>query len=101
MQEINLLNQAEQSGPGFSINLRPRGRVSIYFVLGLLSIELLFFGFLFFSGRQVTRRTQATEQHVTALLDELVVLASQVHDLVSSGERRAALDTIPGAVASR
>src|SRR5436190_24012798 len=39
--------------------------------------------------------TQATETRVRALLDDLVFLASEVHDLVSSGERRAALDTIP------
>lgn len=45
--------------------------------------------------------TQATEKHVHELLDELVGLASQVHDLVSSGERRAALDSIPEPVATR
>jgi formiminotetrahydrofolate cyclodeaminase len=45
--------------------------------------------------------TQATEQRVTGLLDELVGLASSVHDLVASGERRGALDTIPEPVASR
>jgi len=45
--------------------------------------------------------TQATEARVKALLDELVSLASEVHDLVSSGERRAALDTIPGTVVAR
>jgi formiminotetrahydrofolate cyclodeaminase len=45
--------------------------------------------------------TQATERRVGELLDELVTMASQVHDLVSSGERRAALDAIPEAVASR
>ena len=39
--------------------------------------------------------TQATERRVAELLDELVALASRVHDLVSSGERRAALDAIP------
>jgi formiminotetrahydrofolate cyclodeaminase len=45
--------------------------------------------------------TQATAKRVNQLLDELVGLASQVHDLVSSGERRAALDSIPEPVASR
>jgi len=45
--------------------------------------------------------TQATEARVKELLDELVQLASGVHDLVSSGERRAALDAIPEPVASR
>ncbi len=39
--------------------------------------------------------TVAAEQRVKALLDDLVGLASDVHDLVSSGERRAALDAIP------
>jgi formiminotetrahydrofolate cyclodeaminase len=39
--------------------------------------------------------TVATEKRVKELLDELVGLASDVHDLVSSGERRAALDAIP------
>jgi methenyltetrahydrofolate cyclohydrolase len=39
--------------------------------------------------------TQATERRVGELLEELVALASKVHDLVSSGERRAALDAIP------
>jgi len=39
--------------------------------------------------------TQATERRVAELLDDLVALASRVHDLVSSGERRAALDAIP------
>ena len=45
--------------------------------------------------------THATERRVTELLDELVRLASRVHDLVSSGERRAALDAIPEPVAGR
>jgi formiminotetrahydrofolate cyclodeaminase len=45
--------------------------------------------------------TQATEVRVKALLDELVGLASEVHDFVASGERRAALDAIPEPVASR
>jgi methenyltetrahydrofolate cyclohydrolase len=45
--------------------------------------------------------TQATEARVKELLDELVQLASEVHDLVSSGERRAAVDAIPEPVASR
>jgi len=39
--------------------------------------------------------TQATERRVAELLDDLVSLASRVHDLVSSGERRAVLDAIP------
>jgi methenyltetrahydrofolate cyclohydrolase len=39
--------------------------------------------------------TQATERRVGELLEDLVALASNVHDLVSSGERRAALDAIP------
>jgi formiminotetrahydrofolate cyclodeaminase len=39
--------------------------------------------------------TQATERRVGELLDDLVALASNVHNLVSSGERRAALETIP------
>jgi methenyltetrahydrofolate cyclohydrolase len=39
--------------------------------------------------------TVATEKRVKELLDDLVGLASDVHDLVSSGERRAALDAIP------
>jgi methenyltetrahydrofolate cyclohydrolase len=39
--------------------------------------------------------TEATETRVKALLDELVELASDVHDLVMSGERRAALATLP------
>jgi formiminotetrahydrofolate cyclodeaminase len=39
--------------------------------------------------------TVATEERVKELLDDLVGLASDVHDLVSSGERRAALDAIP------
>jgi formiminotetrahydrofolate cyclodeaminase len=45
--------------------------------------------------------TQATEKRVAELLDELVRLAGTVHDLVSSGERRAALDAIPEPVAGR
>jgi formiminotetrahydrofolate cyclodeaminase len=45
--------------------------------------------------------TQATERRVAELLDELASLASKVHDLVSSGERRAALDSIPEPVAGR
>ena len=39
--------------------------------------------------------TQATEQRVKALLEELVAEASRVHDLVVSGERRAALESLP------
>jgi hypothetical protein len=49
----------------------------------------------------VNNWTRATEARVKVLLDELVSLASDVHDLVSSGERRAALDTIPGTVVGR
>jgi methenyltetrahydrofolate cyclohydrolase len=45
--------------------------------------------------------TDATEARVRDLLDELVTLASKVHDLVSSGERRGALHTIPDPVATR
>src|SRR6185437_741926 len=43
--------------------------------------------------------TQATERHVRELLDDVVCLASKVHDIVSSGERRGPLDAIPEAVA--
>jgi methenyltetrahydrofolate cyclohydrolase len=39
--------------------------------------------------------TQETERRVGELLDDLVVLATKVHDLISSGERRTALDAIP------
>src|SRR5438093_4818182 len=45
--------------------------------------------------------TQATEREVAELIDDLVRHAATVHDLVSSGERRAALDSIPEPVASR
>ena len=43
--------------------------------------------------------TQATEVRVRKLLDDVVALASKVHDLVSSGERRAAIDAMPEPVA--
>jgi len=43
--------------------------------------------------------TQATEQRVRELLDDVVELASDVHDLVSSGERRAALESLPAPIA--
>jgi len=43
--------------------------------------------------------TQATEERVRELLDDLVELASDVHDLVSSGERRAALESLPAPIA--
>src|SRR6185295_6790132 len=39
--------------------------------------------------------TQATERHVRELLDDVVSLATKVHDIVSSGERRGPLDAIP------
>jgi formiminotetrahydrofolate cyclodeaminase len=39
--------------------------------------------------------TQATETRVKEMLDDLVELASDVHDLVSSGERRGPLETLP------
>ena len=45
--------------------------------------------------------TEATERRIGKLLDELVGLAVQVHDLVSSGESRAALETVPEPVAGR
>jgi formiminotetrahydrofolate cyclodeaminase len=45
--------------------------------------------------------TEATEKRVRELLDELVSLATEVHDLVSSGELRAPLDAIPEPVATR
>jgi len=43
--------------------------------------------------------TQATEERVRELLDDLVELASDVHDLVSSGERRGALESLPAPIA--
>ena len=43
--------------------------------------------------------TQATERRVHELLDDVVALASKVHDIVSSGERRGPLDAIPELVA--
>ena len=49
----------------------------------------------------VNEWTERTEARVKVLLDDVVRLASEVHDLVSSGERRAALDTVPEAVTSR
>jgi methenyltetrahydrofolate cyclohydrolase len=45
--------------------------------------------------------TRATETRVNAMLDDLVAEASKVHDLVASGERRTALDTIPEPAAAR
>lgn len=45
--------------------------------------------------------TQATEKHVAELLDEVVALATKVHDIVRSGERRAALDAMAEPVAGR
>jgi formiminotetrahydrofolate cyclodeaminase len=45
--------------------------------------------------------TEATAVRVKELSEDVVRLASQVHDLVASGERRAALGDIPGAVATR
>ena len=45
--------------------------------------------------------TAATERRVRELLEDVVNLASKVHDMVSSGERRAALDAIPEPVAGR
>ena len=39
--------------------------------------------------------TQATEKRVRGLLDDLGELASDVHDLVTSGERRGALERLP------
>jgi methenyltetrahydrofolate cyclohydrolase len=45
--------------------------------------------------------TQATEVRVKQLVDDVVALASKVHDTVSSGERRAAIESIPEPVAGR
>jgi len=45
--------------------------------------------------------TQATEKHVAELLDDVVALATKVHDIVRSGERRAALDAMAEPVAGR
>ena len=45
--------------------------------------------------------TEATERRVKTMLDELVAEASKVHDLVGSGERRAALDSIPEPTTAR
>jgi len=45
--------------------------------------------------------TQATEQRVKSLLEDLVAEASRVHDLVVSGERRAALETLPEPATAR
>jgi formiminotetrahydrofolate cyclodeaminase len=45
--------------------------------------------------------TQATEQRVRELVDDIVALASKVHDLVSSGERRPAIEAVPVAVTAR
>ena len=43
--------------------------------------------------------TEATELRVRKLLDDVVALASKVHDMVSSGERRPAVEAIPEFVA--
>jgi len=43
--------------------------------------------------------TQSTERRVHRLLDDVVALATRVHDTVASGERRGALDAIPELVA--
>ncbi len=45
--------------------------------------------------------TEATGKRIAELLEDLARLAATVHDLVSSGERRAALEAIPEPVASR
>jgi len=45
--------------------------------------------------------TESTEKRVNELLEDVVALARKVHDLVTSGERRAALDTMPQPVAAR
>src|SRR5436309_9990919 len=45
--------------------------------------------------------TRATEERVADLLSDVVALATMVQDLVRSGERRAALDSIPEPVAGR
>jgi methenyltetrahydrofolate cyclohydrolase len=45
--------------------------------------------------------TGSTEIRIAELLDDLARLAAKVHHLVSSGERRAALEAIPEPVASR
>jgi methenyltetrahydrofolate cyclohydrolase len=43
--------------------------------------------------------TRATEDRVGELLEDVVSLASKVHDTVRSGERRATLDSIPEPIA--
>jgi methenyltetrahydrofolate cyclohydrolase len=43
--------------------------------------------------------TQATEKRVRQRLDDVVAIAAKVHDIVSSGERRGALEAIPEPVA--
>src|SRR5438093_1928382 len=45
--------------------------------------------------------TRPTEKRVAELLSDVVALATMVQDLVRSGERRAALDSIPEPVAGR
>jgi methenyltetrahydrofolate cyclohydrolase len=45
--------------------------------------------------------TQATEKHVAEVLDDVVALATKVHDIVRSGERRVAIDAMTAPVASR
>lgn len=62
MQEINLL-QNEHNSPGkFSFNYRKNSHTLLYIVLALLAVELLYYGFLIFSNKQIANKTHAAMQ---------------------------------------
>lgn len=94
MQEINLLKKEAQSSQQFSFNLRQTGRLSSYVVLGLLAIELLFYGFLVLSGRQVSRRMLLLEKRAADTALEISKIDEERQQALAVQSRLKNLDTL-------
>lgn len=94
MQEINLLKKEAQSSGGFSFNLRQTGQWSLYIVLGLLFLELLFYGFLILSGGQVRKHTLEVEQRASDIALEIGQIDGERQRAVAVQSRLKNLDIL-------
>ncbi len=94
MQEINLLKREEQSSGGFSFNLRRTGQWSLYAVLGVLLLELLFFGFLILSKQQVRKRTLEVERRASDIALEMSQMDEKRRQAVAVQSRLRNLDVL-------
>lgn len=94
MQEINLLKKEAQSSGGLSFNLRRTGQWSIYIVLGLVVLELLFFVFLILSKQQVKNRTLQVQQRAADIALELSQIDGERQKAIAVQSRLQNLDVL-------